>query len=66
MSSSETNQLKSELLKIGTHTMFIISKSQSTSGKDEIWDRAVKINKIAQNLYKNLDYLQSGLGVDAQ
>jgi hypothetical protein len=58
MNPSEINQLKSELLKIGTHSMFIISESQSSSGKDEVWDRAVKINKIAQNLYKNLHYFQ--------
>ena len=59
MNPPEASQLKSELLEIGTHTIFIINESQNSSGKDEVWDRAVKINKIAQNLYKNLHYFQS-------
>ena len=55
MSSSEKNQARSELSKIGDHSLFIINESHKILGKTEIWDQAVKINKIAKDLHNSLE-----------
>ena len=55
MSSSERNQMQSELSKIGDHSLFIINESHKLLGKNELWEKAVKINKIAKNLHDSLE-----------
>ena len=55
MSSSEKNQIRSELLKIGDCSMFIISESHRLLGKGKLWEEAVLINKIAKNLHQSLE-----------
>ena len=54
MNVSEKNQLKSELSKIGKNSLFLIENIEKESGKDELWQKSVEINKIAHSLYQRL------------
>tara|TARA_Y100000593_G_scaffold95087_1_gene199409 strand:- start:4873 stop:5091 length:219 start_codon:yes stop_codon:yes gene_type:complete len=47
--------LREELSKIGKHSIFVINESHRLLGKGQIWEQAVKINKIAHDLHKELD-----------
>jgi len=55
MNSSEKNQLRSELSKIGKNSLFLIENIEKESGKDELWQKSVEINKIAHSIYQMLD-----------
>ena len=50
MKHSRTD-LKSGLLQIGEESIFIINQSRIRSGKNDIWETAIKINSIAKKLY---------------
>ena len=53
LEKEKINSLQDKLQEIGALSLFII-KHQEKISKDEIWERAVKINKLGQALYKEV------------
>ena len=52
MNNSEID-LRSGLLQIGIKSIFIINETRS--GKNNIWESAIEINKIAKKLHSSLE-----------
>ena len=59
MQENQKQKLKEDLNEIGKLSLNIISKCKNDHPSDrlnlDMFDQAVKINKLAQNLYKSLN-----------
>ena len=57
LEKQKVNLFQDKLEQIGALSLFII-KHQEKLSKDEMWEKAVEINKIGQDLYKGLAHLE--------
>ena len=57
LEKQKVNLFQDKLEQIGALSLFII-KHQEKLSKDEMWEKAVEINKIGQDLYKDLAHLE--------
>ena len=52
-------EIKSEIKDIGKVSLDAISHIHHTQGKNELWEKAVEINKIAEKSYNQLAKLET-------
>ena len=55
---SKAEDIQQKLEEIGELSLAII-KDQEKYSKDELWKKAVAINKLSQEIHKDLSYLPS-------
>jgi predicted nuclease of restriction endonuclease-like (RecB) superfamily len=56
LEKNKIDDIQDRLQEIGVLSLFII-KHQERISKDEIWERAVEINKLGQDVYKEISRL---------
>jgi len=56
LKEDEAGNIQAKLEEIGALSLFII-KHQEKISKDDLWERAVLINKIGQDIYKDISRL---------
>ena len=55
----ESEEIRNNLRKIGEVTLDMINQIRLTQGKDELWEKAVEINKIAEKMHIKLQRLET-------
>ena len=56
LTEGKTEEIQSKLQEIGKLSLLII-KYQEQFSKDELWERAVIINKLGQEVYRDISHL---------
>ena len=56
LEKSKVDDIQDRLQEIGALSLFII-KHQEKISKDALWERAVEINKLGQDIYKDISQL---------
>ena len=56
LTEGKAEEMQQKLQKIGELSLLII-KGQELFSKDDLWERAVLINKLGQEIHKDIGYL---------
>ena len=55
----ESEEVRTNLKQIGKISLDMINQIHLTQGKNELWEKAVEINKIAEKMHNKLNKLET-------